>query len=79
MARMVEVEVIVTSTVIYRLPRPTKAMVVDEMGPEGWDPDDPETSIQEYLESVGIDDHIKGIRPASVSVDDKEISCVYAN
>ena len=27
---------------------------------------------------VGIDDHIKGIRPASVSVDDKEISMVSA-
>ena len=79
MARTVDVEVIVTSTVTYRVSRPTKAMVVEEMGPEGWDPDDPETSIQEYLESVGIDDHIKGIRPASVSVDEKEISCVYAN
>ena len=78
MARMVEVEVIVTSTVIYRLPRPTKAMVVDEMGPDAWDSDDPESSIQEYFESVGIDDHAKGIRPVSVMVDEKEVSMVSA-
>lgn len=74
----IDVEVIVTSTVVYRLPRPTKAEVVDHSGDaESWDKDDPEGSIREHLESLGIDDVCKGYRPISVTVDDKEVSDVY--
>lgn len=76
--QFIDVEVTVTSTVVYRLPRPTKAEVVEEMGgSECWDKDDPEGSIQEHLESQDIDDLIQGHRPVSVVVDDKEIEAVY--
>ena len=77
MGKFVDVEVIVTSTVVYRLPRPTKAEVVELLGDDAWDKDDPEGSIQEYLESQDIDDLIQGHRPVSVVVDDKEIEAVY--
>lgn len=76
MGKFVDVEVTVTSTVVYRLPRPTKAEVVEMMGDDAWDKDDPESSIQEFIESQGIEDMIKGFRPVSVDVDDMEIVCV---
>ena len=77
MARMIDVEVTVTSTVTYRIPRPTKAEVVDDSGPEAWDSDDPESSIREYLEGQGIEDLVKGLKPQSVSIDDMELVDVY--
>lgn len=76
MGKFVDVEVTVTSTVVYRLPRPTKGEVVETMGDDAWDKDDPESSIQEFIESQGIEDMIKGFRPVSVDVDDMEIVCV---
>lgn len=73
----IDVEVIVTSTVVYRLPRPTKAEIVEYTGdPDSWDKDDPESSIQEFLEQQGIEDAIKGFRPVSVTVDDIEVQMV---
>ena len=76
MGKFVDVEVVVTSTVIYRLPRPTKAEVVEALGDDSWDKDDPESSIQEYFESEGIEELIKGHRPLRVDVDEMEISCL---
>ena len=70
----IDVEVTVTSTVTYRLPRPTKAEVVDAMSPDDWDKDDPESSIREYIESQGIEDFIKGFRPVSIFVDEMAIA-----
>ena len=69
----IDVEVTVTTTVTYRLPRPTKAEVVEYGGSEAWDKDDPEGSIREYLDGQGIDDCIRGHRPISVVVEDKEL------
>ena len=71
-SRFIDVEVTVTSTVMYRLPRPTKAEVVDA-GHE-WESDDPEGSIQSYLESEGIQDRIQGFRPINVTVEEMEIA-----
>ena len=76
MGKFVDVEVSVTSTVVYRLPRPTKAEVVETMGDDAWDKDDPESSIQEFIEAQGIEDMIKGFRPVSVDVEDMEVVCV---
>ena len=76
MGKFIDVEVTVTSTVIYRLPRPTKAEVVELMGDDSWDKDDPESSIQEFIESQGIEDAVKGYRPVSIDVDDMEVVCV---
>ena len=73
-SRFIDVEVTVTSTVMYRLPRPTKAEVVDASFQ--WESDDPEGSIQNFLESEGIQDRIKGFRPISVTVEDMEIADV---
>ena len=70
-SRFIDVEVTVTSTVMYRLPRPTKAEVVDA-GHE-WDSSDPEGSIMSFLESEGIQDRIQGFRPNSVTVEEMEI------
>ena len=61
---------------MYRLPRPTKAEVVDVNGPDAWESDDPEGSIQTYLESEGIEDRIQGVRPINVTVEDMEIADV---
>ena len=75
--RLIEVQVRVTSVVTYRLPRPTKAEVIDAMGdPEAWDKDDPLYSIQEYFESEGLDDILQGYRPVGVDVEDIEIDSV---
>ena len=73
-SRFIDVEVTVTSTVMYRRPRPTKAEVVDA-GHE-WESDDPEGSIQSYLESEGIQDRIQGFRPINVTVEEMEIADV---
>ena len=75
-SRFIDVEVTVTSTVMYRLPRPTKAEVVDASGPDAWESDDPEGSIQNFLESEGIEDRIQGFRPISVTVEEMEIADV---
>ena len=75
-SRFIDVEVTVTSTVMYRLPRPTKAEVVDANGPDAWESDDPEGSIQTYLEGEGIEDRIQGFRPISVTVEEMEIADV---
>jgi hypothetical protein len=69
----IDVEVTVTTTVTYRLPRPSKAEVVEYSGSDAWDKDDPEGSIREYLESQGIDEFIRGHRPISVVIEDKEL------
>lgn len=76
MGKFIDVEVLVTSNVVYRLPRPTKAEVVEALGDESWDKDDPEGSIQEFIEAQGIEDMIKGFRPISVDVDEMEVVCV---
>lgn len=50
---------------------------MDAMGdPDSWDKDDPEGSIQEYLESQGLEDVLKGHRPVSVTVDDMGLVAV---
>ena len=77
MGKFIDVEVTVTSTVVYRLPRPTKAEVVESQGEDAWDKDDPEYSIQEFIESQGIEDAVQGYRPVSVDVTDMEVDCVY--
>lgn len=69
----IDVEVTVTTTVTYRLPRPTKAEVVEYADSDAWDKDDPEGSILEHLNSLDLDDLLKGHRPISVVVEDKEL------
>ena len=73
MARFIQVEVGVTTTLTFRIPRPTKAEIVENCGPDAWDPDCPEDSIRDYIEGEGLEGFIKGVRPTECTVDEMEL------